>query len=519
LFKNLFQKFRKGSKKQKIEPKPSQPSPEPTPAKPSVRTAQPEKKSRDQGPGEKPKAKGTPRSPKRKSPPKPWDISQFDVPEDEGRIRFHDLDLPVEIMHAIADLGFQYCTPIQAEIMPKSLTGSDSTGKAQTGTGKSAAFLATIYTHLLRNPIQGRRKPGVPRVLILAPTRELALQIEKDARAIGKYTSCRILSVFGGLGYDTQRRALEEKIIDIITATPGRLLDFQRQRLVRLDGVEILIIDEADRMLDMGFIPDVSRIVRSTPAKEKRQTMFFSATLTPEVERLAEQWTRNPIHVEIEPEHVAADSVDQKVFIVTTEEKFALLLNLITSQNLERVLVFVNRRDQTRRLAERLIQYGINCAVLSGEVPQNKRIRTLEGFRDGSIRILVATDVAARGLHVEGISHVINFTLPRDAEDYVHRIGRTGRAGASGISVSFACEEDSFYLPPIEEYLGHSLSCVQPDGELLKLPPPLYKRKPLKGASASRPRGGTRQKRPGSLSRGRQRPRTQSGKAQGRGPR
>ena len=423
-------------------------------------------------------------------------------------------------MHAIADLGFKYCTPIQAEIMPKTLAGSDSTGKAQTGTGKSAAFLVTIYTHLLRNPIREGRRPGVPRVLILAPTRELALQIEKDARDIGKYTRIRIQSIFGGLGYDKQRRALENGIIDIIVATPGRLLDFQRQRMLGLDRIEILIIDEADRMLDMGFIPDVTRIIRSTPKKEKRQTMFFSATITPDVERLAENWTRDPVHVEIEPEHVAADSVDQKVFIVTTEEKFALLLNLITTQELERVLVFVNRRDQTRHLVERLLQYGINCAVLSGEVPQKKRIRTLEDFRSGNIRILVATDVAARGLHVEGISHVVNYTLPRDAEDYVHRIGRTGRAGATGISVSFACEEDSFYLPPIEEYLGQSLSCVYPDEELLKLPPPLYKRKPLKGGPASHPRGGARANKQGAPPRRRRGPRrSQGGKTQAGGNR
>jgi ATP-dependent RNA helicase RhlB len=253
------------------------------------------------------------------------------------------------------------------------------------------------------------------------------------------------------------------------------LLDFQRRKLVRLDKVEILVIDEADRMLDMGFIPDVRKIVYSTPAKDSRQTMFFSATLTPEVERLAQQWTRNPVHVEIEPEHVEAESVNQLIYIVTTEEKFALLVNLIVGQNLERVLVFTNRRDQTRHLADRLKQYRINAAVLSGDVPQNKRIKTLEDFRRGKIRVLVATDVAARGLHVEDISHVINFTLPRNPEDYVHRIGRTGRAGATGTSVSFACEEDSFYIPPIEGYLGHSLNCVQPDPELLELNPPAKK--------------------------------------------
>jgi ATP-dependent RNA helicase RhlB len=470
LFKNLVRKFHDRFKDQGTKNKGAITNPDPVLSNSLDKAASPEKIPVNHSPKKRkpPKSRGKQGSP-------PWHVSEFDVPRVEGQSRFHDLDLPVTIMHAVADLGFQYCTPVQAEILPKALSGSDATGKAQTGTGKSAAFLINIYTHLLRKPLQNGRGPGVPRVLILAPTRELALQIEKDARAIGKYTDIQIQSVFGGLGYGQQKQALEEKIVDIIVATPGRLLDFQRQKLVRLNKVEILVIDEADRMLDMGFIPDVRKIVYSTPPKDKRQTMFFSATLTPEVERLARQWTQNPVHVEIEPEHVEAESVNQLIYIVTTEEKFALLVNLIVGQNLERVLVFANRRDQTRRLADRLKQYRINTAVLSGDIPQNKRIKTLEDFRRGKIRVLVATDVAARGLHVEGISHVINFTLPQDPEDYVHRIGRTGRAGASGTSVSFACEEDSFYIPPIEKYLGHSLSCIQPDPELLELKPPMKK--------------------------------------------
>ncbi len=428
--------------------------------------------------------------PKKETPV--WDISQFNVPESEGRTRFHDMDLPWKIMHAIADLGFQYCTPVQAEVLPKALNGTDITGKAQTGTGKSAAFLINIFTHLLRKPIHGKRRPGVPRVLILAPTRELALQIEKDARDIGKYAEIPILSVYGGTGYDQQRRALAESVIDIVVATPGRLLDFERQNLIKLYKLEMLVIDEADRMLDMGFIPDVRRIVSFAPPKEDRQTMFFSATLTPEVERLSEQWTKDPVHVEIEPEQVAAESIKQMVYIVTAEEKFPLLVNLILGQNLERVLVFTNRRDQTTRLADRLTQYRINCAVLSGDVPQTKRIKTLEAFRNGAIRVLVATDVAARGLHVEGISHVVNFHLPLDPEDYVHRIGRTGRAGASGISVSFACEEESFQLPAIEKYLGHALSCLQPEQDLLEIPPPPLKLQSTKRTAAPPRQGGRR---------------------------
>ena len=428
-------------------------------------------KTRAKNPGEKPKAPKPISPPKQKKALSEWDISQFEVPVTKGKSRFHDLNLPVKIMHAIYDMGFKYCMPIQGELLPKTLTGLDAMGQAQTGTGKSAAFLISICTKLMRKPIKYKRRPGVPRVLILAPTRELVMQITKDARSIGKYTSIKMLSIFGGLDYEKQKRALSEKVVDIIIATPGRLLDFQRQKLIRLYKIEILVIDEADRMLDMGFIPDVRNIISNTPSKHNRQTLFFSATITPDVERLVEQWTQDPVNVEIEPEHVAAESIKQLVYTVTTEDKFTLLLNLILSQDLKRVLVFANRKDQTRRLADRLRQYRINCAILSGDIPQKKRIQTLENFRNGQINVLVATDVAARGLHIDDISHVINFTLPHSPEDYVHRIGRTGRAGSSGISISFACEDDSFYIPDIEEYLGTPLNSVQPDEALLELPP------------------------------------------------
>lgn len=411
---------------------------------------------------------------------KNWKLSSFNVPPLEGKTRFHDLGLPDPLMHAIADLKFEYCTPIQAEIMPSTLKGRDATGRAQTGTGKTAAFLITAMNRMIRSPVKGKRGHGTPRVLIIAPTRELAMQIAEEAKQISKYYPFTIITVFGGMDYDKQQRQLKEKRVDIIVATPGRLLDYHRHHDVNLSKVEILVIDEGDRMLDMGFIPDVRRIIRSTPPKDRRQTMLFSATLTPEVVRLASQWTREPVVVEIEPEHVAVETVRQIVYIVTNREKLALLYNVIVKEGLQRVLVFCNRRDETRRLAETLTQYKINCALLSGEVPQKKRIRTLEDFRAGKIRVLVATDVAGRGLHVEGISHVINYTLPHDPEDYVHRIGRTGRAGATGTSVSFACEEDSFCLPDIEEFMGRRLGCISPDKDWLKLPPKPRRRQPGK---------------------------------------
>ncbi|MBW2368822.1 MAG: DEAD/DEAH box helicase [Deltaproteobacteria bacterium] len=373
-------------------------------------------------------------------------------------------------MHAIFDLGFQYCTPVQAEILPAVLAGKDATGKAQTGTGKTAAFLISIFTRMLNDPLAGKRRSGTPRVLILAPTRELAIQITDEAMALSRYCRFNILSVFGGMDYEKQRRQLRGNPVDILVATPGRLLDFQRQRDLHLNQIEVLIIDEADRLLDMGFIPDVRRIIHSTPPRNKRQTMFFSATLKPEVVRLAAQWTRDAVRVEIEPEQVAADSVNQMVYITTSEEKGALLYNIITRQNLTRVIVFCNRRDETRRLTEFLQRYGIRCAMISGEIAQNKRIKTLEGFRAGDIRVMVATDVAGRGIHIDAVSHVINYTLPHDPEDYVHRIGRTGRAGATGTSISFACEDDSFYIPDIETFLGDKLNCIQPDENWLILP-------------------------------------------------
>ncbi|MBI4776299.1 MAG: ATP-dependent RNA helicase RhlB [Deltaproteobacteria bacterium] len=420
-----------------------------------------------------------------------WDLSQFNVPPVEGRTRFHDFDLPNPILHAISDLNFEYCTPIQAEILPSTLAGRDASGRAQTGTGKTAAFLISVLTRLLNNPIEGEREPGTPRILILAPTRELVLQISGEARQLAKYCGLNIVSVFGGMDYEKQRKQLGAGPVDIIVATPGRLLDFKRRQDITLKRVEVLIIDEADRMLDMGFIPDVRSIIYSTPTKDKRQTLLFSATLTEEITRLASEWTRNPVKVEIEPEQVAVDTVDQIVYIVTIEKKFALLYNIISRQNLSRVLVFCNRRDEVRRLSETLTRYGINCSELSGDVPQKRRIRRLDEFKSGKIRILVATDVAGRGIHIEGMDHVINFKLPHDAEDYVHRIGRTGRAGASGTSVSFADEEDALYLPAIEKFMGRELNCITPDEEWLTLPETVPGKKGPR-SSGSRPRTGRR---------------------------
>ncbi len=397
-----------------------------------------------------------------------WTLSQFPVPVVEDKVRFHDLDLNLDVMHAIADLGFQYCSPIQARSLPFTLRSHDVVGKAQTGTGKTAAFLITIIEDLLKHPIEDERFAGEARALVIAPTRELVMQIADDARALCKYTDLKVHTLVGGMDYDKQKRHLLDSFCDILVATPGRLLDFCGSRDVYLDQVEILVLDEADRMLDMGFIPQVRRIVRQTPFKDHRQTLLFSATFTAEVLQLAEQWTIDPIRVEIEPENVATDTVEQKVYLTTQNEKFNLLHNIIASDEVDSVIVFANRRDQCRKLEEKLRRKGFSVGLLSGEVAQNKRVKTLNDFKSGQIKVLVATDVAGRGIHIDGISHVVNYTLPEEPEDYVHRIGRTGRAGKSGTSISFACEDDAMLLEPIEKLIGRKLHCEQPVEELLR---------------------------------------------------
>ena len=430
------------------------------------------------------------------APPKPqkkdWTINDFPVAPKEGETRFQDLDLPWSVLHAIADLKFEYCTPIQASLLAHTLEGKDATAKAQTGTGKTASFILTILNTFLKKPV--KNKNGCPRALILAPTRELVYQIEKDFKELALYTPIRIVSIFGGTGYKSQQQSLIQKPVDVIVATPGRLIDFMNKRLIDPSRVEIMVIDEADRMLDMGFIPDVRRIVLKTPHKDKRQTLFFSATLTEDVLRLAESWTtKDAVQIEIAPGHSAAESIEQIVYISTEADKFRHAFNLINNEKLERVILFVNRKDTARTLAEKLERYGQKCSVLSGDIAQDKRFKVLENFKKGNINILVATDVAARGLHIENISHVINYDLPHEPEHYIHRIGRTGRAGATGISVSFADEMSSFFIPKIEEVLGNKIICEYPSEALEReLPTPkprkkqppkstFQKRKPFRG--------------------------------------
>ncbi len=379
-----------------------------------------------------------------------------------SQVSFRELGLDGRVLRGVEALGFELCSPIQAQIFPHTLSGSDAIGKAQTGTGKTAAFLITIFNDLLRHPIDTERFLGEPRAVIIAPTRELVMQIAADALALGRFTDLRAITLIGGSDYQRQLEKVNKAPVDLIVATPGRLIDFIERRDLVLDRVECLVLDEADRMLDMGFIPQVKRIVRATPRKEDRQTLLFSATFNRDVINLAKQWTFEPITVEIEPERVATASVDQKVYLVASGERLAVLLDLLSQSDVSSVIIFANRRDQVRKLYEKLQRAGLNCGMLSGEISQARRTRTLENFKSGKTRVLVATDVAGRGIHVEGISHVVNYNLPEDPEDYVHRIGRTGRAGARGVSISFASEDDAFLIPDIEALLGHSLACIAP---------------------------------------------------------
>ena len=385
----------------------------------------------------------------------------------EGKTRFHDLDLRPELLRGIAELGFEYCSPIQAKILPHTLQGHDAIGKAQTGTGKTAAFLITIFNDLLNHPVEGERFLAEPRAVIIAPTRELVMQIAADAEDLGRFTGLNTVTLIGGADYQKQLQKVQNRVVDLVVATPGRLIDFMQRQDMYLDRVETLVLDEADRMLDMGFIPQVKRIVRGTPRKEDRQTLLFSATFTQDILNLAQQWTFEPITVEIEPERVATASVDQRVYLVSSHERLKVLLNVLRQPDAVSTIVFANRRDQVRNLHEKLRKAGISCGILSGEITQAKRTSTLAKFKEGKINVLVATDVAGRGIHVDGVSHVVNYNLPEDPEDYVHRIGRTGRAGASGVSISFASEDDAFLLPDIEQLLGEPLKCISPPPELM----------------------------------------------------
>jgi ATP-dependent RNA helicase RhlB len=371
-------------------------------------------------------------------------------------ITFTSLNLPPALRQGVDEAGFTYCTPIQARALPLALAGQDVEGQAQTGTGKTAAFLLAIMHHLLRSPPPSKHKAGDPRAIVLAPTRELAIQIHKDAELLGKYTDLRVCVVFGGAAYESQREQLRSGT-DVLIGTPGRTIDYLKQRVFSLKSVQAVVLDEADRMFDLGFIKDIRYLLRRMPSPEKRLNLLFSATLSHRVSELAYEHMNAPTVVNASPEQVIVGQVDQVLYHVAKEEKIPLLLGLLKRIEVTRTIIFVNTKRTAERLTTVLTRQDFHAGVLSGDVPQHKRLRLLDRFRRGQLPILVATDVAARGLHIPDVSHIFNFDLPQDAEDYVHRIGRTARAGASGDAISFACEEYVYSLPEIEAFIGSKI--------------------------------------------------------------
>ncbi len=373
-----------------------------------------------------------------------------------SEISFDSLNLPATVARGVAELGFTRCTPIQAQTLPVALAGRDVAGQAQTGTGKTAAFLVALFNRLLTVPPSPSRPKNAPRAIVIAPTRELAVQIHSDAVAIGKYTGLGLAIVFGGVDYEKQRRSLEEGT-DVLIGTPGRIIDYFKQRVFDLHHIQVAVLDEADRMFDLGFIKDIRFILRRLPPPTQRLNMMFSATLSHRVMELAYEHMNDPVLIRIEPDKMTVDRVRQVLYFPSTAEKASLLIGLLRRMDAHRTMVFVNTRRMAEVLERTLIANGFVAQALSGDVPQTKRLKMMRDFHNGDVAVLIATDVASRGLHIPDVSHVFNYDLPGDAEDYVHRIGRTARAGAEGDAISFACEEFAIALPDIEKYIGHQI--------------------------------------------------------------
>ncbi|WP_455235033.1 ATP-dependent RNA helicase RhlB [Thiogranum longum] len=390
-----------------------------------------------------------------------------------SNITFASFDLPEAVMQGIEEAGFIACTPIQEKTLPLTLQGRDVAGQAQTGTGKTAAFLIATFNHLLRHPADVQRKPTQVRALILAPTRELAIQIHRDAEKLGSHTGLSLGLAYGGTDYERQRSHLAEGV-DVLIGTPGRIIDYFKQRVFDLRRAQVVVLDEADRMFDLGFIKDVRFLLRRCPEPKQRLGLLFPATMSFRVNELAYEHMNNPQLVQVEPEQVTAQRVRQILYHTANEDKIPLLLGLMSRIDPRRSIVFVNTKRDAEKVWAYLEGNGYKTAILSGDVPQKKRQSLLRQFQDGELAILVATDVAARGLHIPDVSHVFNYDLPQDAEDYVHRIGRTARLGADGDAISFACERYVYSLPDIEAYIGETIPVAQvEDGMMVEPAPPV----------------------------------------------
>ena len=369
-------------------------------------------------------------------------------------MRFEELDIPEAVLRGIREAGFTRCTPIQSAALPLALTGRDVAAQAQTGTGKTAVFLITLFSRMLAKP--GPAQGPSPRALIIAPTRELVAQIDAEAKRLGQFTDFRIVPVFGGMDYQKQREALGESV-DILIGTPGRLIDYLKQKVYSLRKTEFLVIDEADRMFDMGFISDLRFLLRRMSPYDQRQSMLFSATLSTRVMELCYEHMNLPEKIEVSPEQVTVGLVEQELYHVGKEEKPGLLFGILRREQHGRILIFVNMKSTAERLGALFKANNIAAGAITGDLPQWKRMKILSRFKEGSLQTLIATDVASRGLHIEDVTHVINYDLPQDVEDYVHRIGRTARAGAAGKAISFACEDYVYALEDIEEYIKQKI--------------------------------------------------------------
>ncbi len=407
-------------------------------------------------------------------------------------VRLDSLDLHPKLLEGVQDVGLEYCTPIQAETLPLALAGKNVAGQAQTGTGKTAAFLLATLNRLLNQaPAEGRRA-NQPRALMVAPTRELAQQIAADAKPLCEKVGLSHTVVYGGTAYKSQQQTVIDGV-DILIGTPGRLIDYHKQHNYDLKALEVAVLDEADRMFDLGFIKDIRYLFRRMPPPDQRLNLLFSATLSHKVMELAYEHLGEPEWIRTEVDSITAERVRQQLFHVESRDKIWLLLYLLKTHAPNRTMLFVNTRREADEVTDKLERAGYKVGALSGDVPQNKRESLLQDFRENKLPILVATDVAARGLHVPAVSHVINYDLPQDAEDYVHRIGRTARAGADGDAISFCCERYVYSLPDIEEYLGHKLAVDHPESDWLapvELAPSTRKRRPPPGRGGGGRRGG-----------------------------
>jgi len=428
-----------------------------------------------------------------------------------SELQFSSLDLPEVLRRGIAELGFTHCTPIQAQTLPEALAGHDVAGQAQTGTGKTAAFLIALFNRLLRDPGAPDRRANAPRAIVIAPTRELAVQIHADAQGLARHTGLKLALIFGGVDYDKQRRELADGV-DVVIGTPGRIIDYFKQRVFDLRHIQVAVLDEADRMFDLGFIKDIRFLLRRLPHPTHRLSMLFSATLSHRVLELAYEHMNNPRLIRIEPDKMTVDRVRQILYFPASEEKIPLLIGLLRNVDARRTMVFVNTRRMAELLERTLLANGFAAQALSGDVPQKKRLKMMRDFHEGVVAVLIATDVASRGLHIADVSHVFNFDLPQDAEDYVHRIGRTARAGAEGDAISFACDEFAISLPDIESYIGHQIPRGSINAENLAAvtpPPPAPRREraPVFGKDRRARPGSSRQGgRPRESGRGRHEP-------------